>query len=220
MTVRSTGVLVIAVATLAVGCTDDEVRSATATTRNESTPVFESASEAESESESEPEPGSESGPGSESESESRSEAEALPNGSDVALTESGACGEAFFWAATPAGDVAVTVTVEADRRSSTERTTIPISLSDPAVIVEVLRGRQMTMNFCTDVISTDAQPTSTMAATAGEGEIVLDAAPPEGEYTACGSTRGSLRLTGLDAEDGTTFAPITLASETVGCYSG
>lgn len=132
------------------------MRSATATTRNESTPVFESESEAESESESESEPGSESGPGSESESESRSEAEALPNGSDVALTESGACGEAFFWAATPAGDVAVTVTVEADRRSSTERTTIPISLSDPAVIVEVLRGRQMTMNFCTDVISTDA----------------------------------------------------------------
>lgn len=136
---------------------------------------------------------------------------------ELTLTRGDACGEAYFWAATPGGDVAVTVVVDAQDRSTTEPTRLPIDIEDPEVIVRVLHGDDMTRNFCTDVIDPSAEPRSSRPATAGQGEVVLD---PRSPALDCGSTSGRLRLDGVVADDGTKFAPIDVSSDGIGCYSG
>jgi hypothetical protein len=136
----------------------------------------------------------------------------------IALTRSGACGDAYFWAATESGDIAVTVTVDARERSARAPTVIPFERPDDGLTIEVLRGSSLHRNLCNDAIDPDAEPTSTMPATAGRGEITLDPAadPPDG----CGTTTGTLRADGLTASDGTTFEPIAITSHSIGCYSG
>lgn len=83
----------------------------------------------------------------------------------------------------------MTVDVEARERSSDEPTTIRISLPDDAVTAEMLEGRNLARNFCTDVLDVESEPTSTQAITAGEGEIVLDPAP-DPSNTACVAASG------------------------------
>ena len=132
----------------------------------------------------------------------------------VELTQSGACGDAYFWAATETGNRAVTVTVEARDRSDTEPTTIPVDLDD----VQILSGDHLDRNFCTDVLFTESEPQETLAATDGEGEIVLDP-PLTAADNPCGAN-GTLTLDGLVAEDRTAFAPIEVSSDEIGCYAG
>jgi len=134
------------------------------------------------------------------------------------LSESGACSDAFFWAESASGEVAVTVTVEARARSADSPTTISIDVPDPAVAVEVLTGHDLAMNFCTDVLVLSSNPVTRQAAVAGVGEISLAPALPATE--ACGSTTGTLRLSGVVAADGQAFAPIEFTTSSIGCYSG
>jgi hypothetical protein len=134
------------------------------------------------------------------------------------LSRSGACGEAFFWAESDSRDVAVTVVVNARSRSANSSTTISIAIPDPTVTVEILRGHDLSENFCTDVLFNSSVPVSKEAAASGTGEITLDAALPDGK--ACGSTNGTLRLSGVVGNDGTTFAPIEFTSSMIGCYAG
>lgn len=136
----------------------------------------------------------------------------------IRLTKSGGCGDAFFWAESESGEIAVTITVDAFSRSAEAPTTISIVLPDPAIDVEILTGHSLSTNFCTDVLEASAFPDTTMTAVAGTGEITLDAAKPIAE--ACGSTNGILKLNGLIAGDGTTFAPIDITSPMIGCYAG
>lgn len=141
----------------------------------------------------------------------------------VELTQGDGCGEAYFWAATASGDVAVTVNIEARSRSAAEPTTYPLDLPDDEVTVRVLRGRDLPRNFCTDVIDGNAQPTSEVEVQSGTGSIVLDPLPPAGN-SGCGTSdkepNGTLRLTGLVADDGTVFEPIEVETGSIGCYSG
>ena len=142
---------------------------------------------------------------------------------DVELTEGDACGDAYFWASTPAGDVAVEVTVEAFDRSTEEPTTIPVDVTSDDVVVRVLRGTNLPRNFCNDVLDTEAEPTSEQDATAGTGEIVLQARETDGNFGCAASDvepNGTLHLAGLVAEDGTTFAPIDVETNSIGCYAG
>ena len=141
----------------------------------------------------------------------------------VELPRGDACGEASFWAATGSGDLAVTVRIDARDRSATEPTTREFTLPDPGVVVEVLEGERLWANFCTDAISTASEPRTRQAAVAGAGTVTLGATTdrrldPFG--TGCGATTGELELTGLEAEDGTTFAPIRVTSGSIGCYYG
>ena len=136
----------------------------------------------------------------------------------IRLTKSGACGDAFFWAESESGEIAVTITVDAQSRSAEAPTTISIVLPDPAIDVEILTGHNLGRNFCTDLPDPSSYPLTTVTAVAGTGEIALDAALPLTE--ACGSTTGTLRLNGLIADDGTAFAPIDVTSPMIGCYSG
>jgi hypothetical protein len=137
----------------------------------------------------------------------------------VVLTESGACGDAYFWATDASGDIAITVNVDAQDRSTSERTTIAFTVPDDEVEAQVLRGRDLARNFCTDVIDTESQPASTTDAVAGQGEIILQPAPEDGAYS-CGSTNGTLEMSGFEAEDGTRFEPVIVASDDIGCYAG
>ena len=135
------------------------------------------------------------------------------NAAPVELTRGDACGEAFFWAATPRGELAVTAGVEARGRARDAPTTIDVSLPDPRITVTVLRGENLPRNFCTDVLDGSAEPRSSQAASRGTGAVVL--APPNG----CG-VDGRLRLDGLVAADGTRFEPIRVRSSSIGCYAG
>lgn len=140
--------------------------------------------------------------------------------SPLELTAGDACGDAYFWATTGSGSVAVTVRIDARDRSTTEVTTEAFTLPDPAVEVEVLEGRDLGRNFCNDVIDTASEPRARQGAVAGEGTITLDPALEGLDPFGCGSISGQLDLTGLEAEDGTTFAPIRVSSDSIGCYAG
>ncbi len=138
----------------------------------------------------------------------------------VELTEGDACGDAFFWAATGSGDVAVTVAVDARDRSPADAMTRDFGVPEAGIVVEVLEGENLQRNFCNDVLDTSAEPRDRQEAVAGEGAIRLDPTLLGSDLPHCGSVSGVLELTGLEAEDGTTFAPIRVASDSIGCYSG
>ena len=106
------------------------------------------------------------------------------------------------------------MTVEGRDRSDDEPTTIPVELDD----VEILVGDHLERNFCTDVLFTESEPQEVLAATGGEGEVVLDP-PLTATDNPCGAA-GTLTLDGLVAEDGTAFAPIEVSSDEIGCYAG
>lgn len=137
----------------------------------------------------------------------------------VSLTQGDACGEAFFWAATKKGDTAVTVTIAAEPRSFVDDSYFSLTEYNIDLYVSVLRGKHLERNFCTDVIMGNWQPTSSQKAVKGTGEIVLGPASVH-VGQGCGKTRGSLKLDGLVAEDGTRFAPITVESQNIGCLAG
>jgi hypothetical protein len=140
----------------------------------------------------------------------------------VALSWSTACSEAWFGAANDTRDVAVSVTLDARERSTQEPTVIEFTVPDARVRIEVRKGRDAATDLCNDALETDYEPPSRQSAVAGRGRIVLDplpagsGPPPIGR---CG-VRGTLHLTGLVAEDGTTFAPIDVTSSSIGCYPG
>ncbi len=138
----------------------------------------------------------------------------------VELPTGGGCGEAYVWAATDSGDIAVTVSVEARDRSRTEPTTTRFSVPGDAVEVRILEGRDLPRNLCTDLIDVDSQPRNSQDAVAGKGTITLDPAPDGPDSASCGTVSGVLELTGLEAQDGTTFAPIRVATDSIGCYAG
>lgn len=132
---------------------------------------------------------------------------------EVDLTRTGACADAFFWASTDSGDVAVTVTVDARNRSTEEPTTIAVNAEGSDATIEILRGENLHLNFCNDIVDPRSQPASSHHAVDGDGTIELD---PHRS----GMVRGSLRLDGLEADDGTRFAPIRVDSVKIGFYAG
>jgi hypothetical protein len=135
------------------------------------------------------------------------------------MTQSGGCGDAFFWAANATSTVAVTVTVDARDRSSTGPTVIDFTLPDPKVKVEIQRGRGLVQPFCNDVIDGNVwRVDSRSAATAGTGRITLDAATEA--FARCGATTGELRLSGVAAGDGTELDAIDIETHSIGCYAG
>lgn len=145
----------------------------------------------------------------------------------VTLEQSGACGEAFFWAASRSGDVAVTVQVDVRKRATNAATTVGFSVPDDQVAVEVLRGNALHRNFCTDLPF--SEPESRAPARRGKGALTL-AAPADGEGVdppagsaiggpGCG-VKGTLALTELVADDGTRIEVPTVRATTIGCYAG
>lgn len=140
---------------------------------------------------------------------------------DLSLPDSGGCGDAYFWAATADGDVAVTVYADLRSRSASDSTTLEFTIPDETVEIQILRGENLPRNFCTDLADMRSEPTSAAAATAGSGSIRL--APPApclSNGTDVVAAQGDLSLTDLVAEDGTKFAPVSVSTHYIGCYSG
>jgi hypothetical protein len=136
-----------------------------------------------------------------------------------AMTQSGGCGDAFFWAANATSTVAVTVTVAARERSTSGPTVIDFTAPDPKVTVEIQRGRGLVQPFCNDVIDGNVwRVDSRSAATAGTGRITLDAATEA--FARCGDSTGTLHLSGLAAGDGTRLDAIDIETDSIGCYAG
>ena len=135
-------------------------------------------------------------------------------GPEVQLTRFGAC-STFFWASTAAGDIAVTFYVDARNRSTTQPYTLEVKLPNKSVEVSVERGTDLPRNMCSDIPVPVSVPTSSRAVTEGMGQIRLDPRPVA--PTAYAS--GTVRLTGVVADDGTRFAPITMTTSCVDCYA-
>lgn len=145
--------------------------------------------------------------------------DAGPGGGPIELTRSGGCGDAYLWAATEDGTVAVTVGVVVPRHSTREDTVVEIDLPDPDVDAELLRGDQdLTRNLCVDVVDPDAEPTSTVELTAGTGEVTTTAISTD--VGLCGDVTGTLELADVVAEDGTVIGDVDADSETIGCFAG
>ncbi len=144
-----------------------------------------------------------------------------PAASQIDLVRTGACGDAYFWAESSAGDMAVTVEIADSRPAGFQGTmSIPFSLTGPSprVDVRVLTGHDLSNNFCTDLPELSSEPEASEGAVAGEGTITID--PPPDTGNTCGRNLGSLHLSGLVSEAGIEFSPINLSSHDIGCYSG
>ena len=133
-----------------------------------------------------------------------------------AMTQWGACGDAFFWAANGDATTAVTVVVEQRARSSQAPTAQEFTLPDPAVIVEVQHGRALTEPLCNDVVSGDWRVDARATAAEGSGRIELG--PHVSDYV-CG-VHGRIELTAVAATDGTHIGDVAFDSDSIGCYSG
>jgi hypothetical protein len=141
-------------------------------------------------------------------------------GQRLELPRTGGCGDAFFWAATDSGDVAVTVLVDTEDRPSDRPTKLTASLPSDLASVRVLRGTDVPRNFCTDVIDSDSQPRSASRAAAGDLTIVLDPAPTPPVLCGRTSVEGRMELVRLIADDRTAFAPISVRTNSIGCVDG
>lgn len=137
----------------------------------------------------------------------------------VELTRSGGCGDAFLWAATEDGTVAIQVSVEVPSHSTVDPTVVEIDLPDPEVDAVLLRGDgDLTRNFCVDVLDTASEPTETVPLIAGTGGIVTGPVPTD--VPLCGEVDGSMELEGVVAEDGTRIAPVRAETTAIGCIAG
>jgi hypothetical protein len=83
------------------------------------------------------------------------------------------------------------------------------------VKVSVERGTELPRNMCTDIPVPESDPTSSHEVTEGIGQIAFDPRPiPPAVYAS-----GTVRLTGVVADDGTRFAPIKVTSNCIDCYA-
>lgn len=118
------------------------------------------------------------------------------DGALAPLTRSGGCGEAFLWAADEDGRTAVVVSADLRDRSTTDPTTLEVTLPDPAVEVVLVEGEDLTAGFCTDLPMSEVERETPVVA----GDVVLRVDPPatgSGQFT-----EGSFEVAGLVAEDG------------------
>lgn len=133
------------------------------------------------------------------------------------LTETGGCGDAFFWATTADGTTAVVVTAELRDRSTTEPTELETSLPDPRVEVEVWQGAGLTSRMCNDVVT--GRIDERTAVVEGEVRIALD--PHRSEDRGFARTvDGKAELTGLVTEDGTALPDLAIKTSSIGFYAG
>lgn len=136
--------------------------------------------------------------------------------SPIRLSRSGACGNVFFWATDDAGEIGVTVSLEAPERPAATRTIRRFDVPDDAVDVMVVEGSKLYSTFCTDLPK--GTQTSASPATSGTGEIAMT--PSDLTDATCGTATGTLKAAGVTARDGAAFAPILVNSDEVGCVSG
>jgi hypothetical protein len=135
---------------------------------------------------------------------------------ELVISESGACGDSFFWGLAGDSNTAVTVDTDLRDRSPSQATTVTFSVPSKKVKVEILDVEDP--NFCDDL--GPPPPSQAVGRDPVTGSGVITVGPALDPVKACGQVEGDLTLTGLRAEDGTTFAPIHITSNDIGCYAG
>jgi hypothetical protein len=133
----------------------------------------------------------------------------------LVIGDSGACGDAFFWGVADGG-TAVTISADVKDRSRTSATTVEFSVPSQKVDVQILNLDDP--NFCNDL--GPLPPTQAPGRDPVSGSGLITVGPSVDSAKACGRVVGEVVLTGLEAEDGTTFAPIRIESDSIGCYAG
>lgn len=126
---------------------------------------------------------------------------------------SGVCGEAFFWAASSDGTLAVTISV-GTFQATDEPAATSFSLPDDLVDVEVVHGTRLDRYYCTDLPASGAAVTSTEKVVAGSGEVEL------GRRGLCSEVPGTLALRGIRTSPGTEYPSVDIDALGVGCSSG
>jgi hypothetical protein len=137
-----------------------------------------------------------------------------PDEAAIELSRSGGCADAFFWAASADGELAVTAYV--DVRDRQDAVHLEIDLPDPPVEVTLQRGTDLTQPFCNDVLDQDYELEEEVPVTEGHLELTVDAARGDGH----GFRMGTLVLTDLVAEDGTRLPDLEITTEMIGMYAG
>jgi hypothetical protein len=137
-------------------------------------------------------------------------------GSDLILSKSGGCGDVLFWGFAHDAKTAITIHTEVGQRSASHPTTVNFSVPSTKVSVQILDLDNP--NFCSDLGPPPPQQAAGRKPVNGRGTITVG--PAVDPTRACGQVEGELTLTGLQAADGTTFAPIRISSTDVGCYAG
>ncbi len=134
--------------------------------------------------------------------------------SELEFTESGGCGDAFFWAATADDEHAVVISAELTDRSTTEETVLDVELPDPAVDVTLLEGTELSSRFCNDLIMGEVAETTPVV----EGAVTITLQPRPGE--SYDLVDGKAVLSDLEAEDGTELPDLDLKTTSIGFYAG
>lgn len=133
--------------------------------------------------------------------------------SELRFVDSGACGDAFFWATTADDRHAIVVSTDQRERSTTRETVLEVDLSDPAFEATWLEGSRLSTQMCNDL--PESEVTGRTPLVEGSGTMRLGA--PSGEYD---EVAGRLDLEGLVAEDGTELGDLSVVSTSIGFYAG
>ena len=94
----------------------------------------------------------------------------------LTFSDSGGCGDAYFWTTNEADDRAVTVGVELHDRSTTEPTVVDVTLPDARVEAHLLTGSGLASTMCSDL--PQGEVTGTTPVTSGRVVLTID---PRGE---------------------------------------
>lgn len=133
---------------------------------------------------------------------------------ELEFTQSGGCGDAFFWATTADDKHAVVVTTDVHDRSTSDPTVVDVSLPDPEVEIELWRGTGLTSLMCNDVV--EGKVTDETPVVEGSGTMTFQ---PRAE----GHTDfvdGKLELTGLVTDAGTQLPDLHIKATSIGFYAG
>jgi hypothetical protein len=130
------------------------------------------------------------------------------------FTESGGCGDAYFWATTADERHALVLSVALRDRSATAPTVLDFSLPDPEIDAHLWEGTRLGSRMCNDVI--EGELTEEMPVVAGKGTITVQP-PPEDGFDL---VDGKAELTGLVAEDGTELPDLAIKTTSIGFYAG
>ncbi|HET9420038.1 MAG TPA: hypothetical protein VFO49_02795 [Nocardioides sp.] len=132
----------------------------------------------------------------------------------IEFTQSGGCGDAYFWATTEDDQRAVVVSVDLRDRSTSGPTVVDVSLPDSAVDIELWQGTGLGSLMCNDVV--EGEVTSETPIVEGAGTITVEPRA-EGHVD---FVDGKLELTGLVAEDGTELPDLAIKTSSIGFYAG
>jgi hypothetical protein len=133
---------------------------------------------------------------------------------ELEFTETGGCGDAFFWATTSDDKHAVVITTDVQDRSQTEPTVVDVSLPDPAVEIELWEGTGLTSLMCNDVVEGEVSDETPVVE--GAGTITIEPRP-EGHTD---FVDGKLELSGLVTDDGTELPDLAIKATSIGFYAG